>query len=382
MFRPRRILVAILLLVLSAPVGRAEEAFRFPEGKHGKGELKYVNDIPVLSVAGTPREIGEQIGVLAVKPAPQIMNVLKEFLKDRKLEKAWPLLVKIGEGLFARFPADYRAEVEAMVKASGLERDGFIVGNTIMDYTKLAGCSTLIVEGERSAVRGPLFGRNWDFPPVGKLYQYTLVIVYRPQGKRAFATVTLPGLIVGPTAINDAGLALAANEATSVADGSARFDAKGTPLEVGMRRLLEECATVAEVETKLTEMKPTTMILLTLCDPKGGAVLECTTKQVRMRRSEENVCCCTNHFRIKGLATSKECSRYSKLEKSRKLPRLDVAEVAKYLDAVNQREYTLHTIVFEPAVLKLHLAFGEGPSSRLPLKALDLGPLLRSKDGK
>ena len=114
----------------------------------------------------------------------------------------------------------------------------------------------------------------------------------------------------------------------------------------------------------------------------GGAVFECTTKQIRVRRAEENVCCCTNHFRIKGLATSRECSRYGKLEKSRTQPRLDVAEVAKHLDAVNQREYTLHTIVFEPAALKLHLAFGEGPSSRLPLKALDLAPLLRRQDGE
>jgi hypothetical protein len=33
--------------------------------------------------------------------------------------------------------------------------------------------------------------------------------------------------------------------------------------------------------------------------------------------------------------------------------------------------------VFEPRELRLHLAFGEVPSSRLPLRAIDLKPLLR-----
>jgi hypothetical protein len=383
MFRSRSVALAFLFLILSASAGRcAEKPFRFPEGKHGKGELKYLNDIPVLTVEGTPREIGEQIGVLVVKPAPQVMDVLKAFLKERKLEKLWSTLVKISEGVFANFPADYRAEVEAMAKASGLPRDGFVVGNTIMDYVKLGGCSTLIVEGERSAVGGPLFGRNWDFPPVAKLYQYSLVIVCRPTGKHAFATVSLPGLLIGPTAINDAGLALAANEATSAGDGSAKFNAKGTPLEVGMRRLMEECAVVAEAEKLLRPLPLTTMVLFTLCDKKAGAVFEITTKQLKVRRAEENLCCCTNHFRCEGLATSTKCRRYDTLGTSRDQPRLGVADVAKQMHAVNQGQLTLHTMVFEPAKLKLHLAFGKGPSSRLPLKELDLAPLLEERRGE
>src|SRR5690348_16040514 len=111
MSQSRYAAIFFLSFVFWVPVSRAEEVFRFPEGKHGKGELRYINGIPVLTVAGTPGEIGEQIGVLAVKPAPQVVNVLKEFLKDRKLENAWPLLVKISNGLFASFPEDYRTEV-------------------------------------------------------------------------------------------------------------------------------------------------------------------------------------------------------------------------------------------------------------------------------
>ena len=37
----------------------------------------------------------------------------------------------------------------------------------------------------------------------------------------------------------------------------------------------------------------------------------------------------------------------------------------------------LQTMIFEPAVLKLHLAIGKCPSSALPLQPIDLGPLLK-----
>jgi hypothetical protein len=36
-------------------------------------------------------------------------------------------------------------------------------------------------------------------------------------------------------------------------------------------------------------------------------------------------------------------------------------------------------MVFEPAALKLHLAIGKTPSSKLPLKEIDLAPLLKKE---
>ena len=57
---------------------------------------------------------------------------------------------------------------------------------------------------------------------------------------------------------------------------------------------------------------------------------------------------------------------------------MGLAEVMKKLDAVNQGKATLQTMIFEPATLKLHLAIGKCPSSALPLKEMELAPLLRS----
>jgi len=53
---------------------------------------------------------------------------------------------------------------------------------------------------------GPLFGRNFDWLPTKGITEHTLVVVYKGEGKRAFAAVTvtpIEGVISG---MNDAGL--------------------------------------------------------------------------------------------------------------------------------------------------------------------------------
>src|SRR5438105_14713355 len=100
--------VALLLWTAAA----AGQPFQFPEGNHGRGELRYRNGIPVLSVAGTPDEIGEQVGALAVAPARRLLDYPHELLRQIHLGLLWHPLVKAGEHMVERFPADYRAELE------------------------------------------------------------------------------------------------------------------------------------------------------------------------------------------------------------------------------------------------------------------------------
>jgi hypothetical protein len=377
--RPRpAFLFGVLVVLCVQPLGQAREPFRYPEARHGKGELKYVNGVPVLTVAGTPEEIGEQVGTLAVKQAPQLINAFKEFLKARNLEAAWPLLAGLANGLAPQFPAHHLKELEATAKASGFDRDQFVVANTIADITKIGGCSTLLVDAGRSTTGGPLFGRNLDFWPVGNLQEYGLVTVYRQPGKHAFASVGFPGLCGCMSAMNDAGLCLAMNEVTSANDGSPKFNPKGTPLLLCFRRVLEECATVAEAEKLLAAQPRTTMANLTVCDKKGGLVLEVTAKNLVTRRPVEGICSCTNHFRTKELATSTRCRRFEILEQTRKLPRVGLGDVAGKLDEANQGDWTLQSMIFEPAALKLHVAFGKLPSSKLPLKVLEMAPFFQN----
>jgi hypothetical protein len=370
-------LTAALVVLLVPLLAHAAEPFRYTEGTHGSGRLRYIHDLPVLTVAGTPEEIGEQIAVLTATPLQRLVKYPRAALEALHVGFLMPQLIKVSNAMLPQFPADHRRELEAMAKRAGVPMDLAVLGNTLPDILKTTGCSTIIVQPGRSAVKGPLFGRNLDYYNLGFLHDYSLVTVYRPKGKHAFAAVGFPGMVGCISGMNDAGLALATLEVYSSKDGAPKLQAKGVPYALTYRRILEECTTVAEAEKLLRSLERTTMNNLAICDPHGGAVFEITSRSLVVRRPIEDICCCTNHFRTPELATSTQCRRFEILSTCRELPRIDLATVAQKLHAANQGEDTLQTMIFEPASLKLHLAIGKPPSSGRPMKTLDLVSLMK-----
>ena len=376
--RPARLLFFVTVIALTANSARAADVSRYSDGTHGKGELRHVNGLPVLTVAGTPEEMGEQAAALTSEQTRFLLGFPREMVRRQRLDLLWPVLLAAGKSMEPAFPRDHLRELDAAVKRLGAERDLAIFGNTYPDVSKSAGCSSLIVGRARSATGGPLFGRNLDYPTLGLLHEYSLLTVYRPKGKKAFASVGFPGLIGCLSGMNEDGLALAVHEVRRTKDASARLDPAGTPYTLAFRRILEECSTVEEAEKLLRSMKRTTMLNLGVCDRDGGAVLEFTTKSVVARRPSEDICTCTNHFCSEALGVGEQCRRLARLDASRgSSAKLGLAEVSRHLHAANQGAATLQTMVFEPAALKLHLAVGSCPSSALPLRELDLRPLFR-----
>lgn len=373
MFRP-----LLLVLLLTLPVAAADP-FRYPEAKHRGGELRLVADTPVLTVGGTPAEVGEQVGVLALKPGGALLRLADKFIDQQGWRAIYPLMLKLGAGMADRFPPDHLAELEAMAKVSGFSRDLLVFGNTAPDLRKLGGCSALLVEPAKSSTGGMLFGRNLDWPPVGRLPEYTLVTVYRPAGKRAFAAVTFPALVGVVSGMNDAGLCIADLTVNAAADGSPQLDVTGTPYTLALRRVLEECRTVAEAETLLRGLKRTVRQNVALCDRERAAVFEITPKTLTVRPATDGLAVCTNHFRSPGLAVGTACGRFAALDVARGMDKLGVADVLDRLDAANQGVNTIQTMIFEPAAGKLHLAFGEGPATKRPLRTVELRELFVGK---
>ena len=204
----RRLSVALIAFVpLTAAPALAGEPFHYPAGKLPSGaELKYVNDLPVLTVSGGPQEIGAAVGDLALKPDSRILSYTRDLLKADNVELTWPLFVAAGKGMLKHFPADYRTEMDALAKAAGADPDVVTVSNTFFDLKNTFECSALMVDPSRSATGGVLFGRNLDYPSMGYIHEHTLVTVYRPTGKHAFVSVGFPGLVGVLSGMNDAGL--------------------------------------------------------------------------------------------------------------------------------------------------------------------------------
>ena len=354
--------------------------FRYPEATHGKGQLEYRDGLPVLVVEGTPKEIGQQIGVLGVRPAARVIQFPRDMLKDRGAELMLPVLYHVVKSMYPRFPEHHKTELEAMAEASGSKIEELIIINTIDDITRILGCSSLAVEADRSSTGGPLLGRNLDFHTLGYLQDYTLVTVYRPDGKHAFASIGFPGLLAVLSGINDAGLSLVTHAIFDSADGAPPFTSKGTPVGLMLRRILEECETVEDAEKLLRQCQRTTYLTIVVCDKRRAAAIEFTPKSVCVRAAERGMLFATNHFRSDKLKTHTGCWRYGRFSHCQSRERLGVEEIAKQLHGVNQGRLTMHTMIFEPKQLKMRLAYGKLPSSAQPLVPLELGPLFAGKE--
>jgi len=374
----RSYLLCLAILCLGSVACSAGEPFRYPEGRYGKGELRYINGLPVLTAAGSPEEIGSQIGALALKPSLPLVAHFQDFLKKKGLDKISPIVFAASEALYQRFPDRYRRELEAMVKASGADRNLVVLGNTAFDLEQiLLGCSGLIASPGRSATGGTLYGRNCDFPFKDVIEQYSLVIVYRPTGRKAFAMVTFPGVLASNCGMNQDGLTLGANTASKSGDGAPAFNPEGMPYSVAAREVMETCGSVDDFDRWFRGHSHTGRGLLLACDQKRQRVYEITTKNIGVREADDGLVYCTNHYRLAPMALpNPKCRRYETLETSRNIKRLSVKDVARLLHAVNQGSHTIQTMVFEPAILVLHLSIGPGPTSAKPLRRLDLKPLL------
>ena len=371
---------ALVALVFTLPVVAEEK--RFPEAKSGKGELKYINGVPVLTLEGTPEEIGAQFGELALKPAKKpLIGRVDSYMKQIGWEEVFPKMVKLSGFVYVSFPKQNQVEVATAAKVADVDRNLLTALNVIPDFAKMGGCSTLVVEPARSSTGGPLFGRLLDWPPFEELPEYTLIIVFRPKEKHAFASITFPVLLGTLSGMNDAGLCLAINEITASKDESKSPNMNGMPMLFLFRKILEECTTVDEAEKMLKANPRTTWFCLTVCDAKGGCVFEVTPRNVVRRTGEKDVSCCTNHFRTDELSVSKECLRYAKLEAIQSADgKLGVDEIAKALHSVNQGPSTIHSMVFEPKDRIVHLSYGGGKTATAkPLTKVELGPIFERK---
>jgi hypothetical protein len=373
---------AYLLFALVFAVPATAQEKRLPEAKYDKGELRYVNDVPVITLEGTPEEIGKQFGELALKPSKKpLLGRVDSYMKQIGWEKQFPKMVGFAGLIYPLFPKNNQQEMAAACKVADVDRNLLTALNAIPDLAKLGGCSTLIVEPARSSTGGPIFGRLLDWPPFEELPEYTSVIVFRTKDKHSVAAVSFPILLGVLSGMNDAGLAISINEITASKDGSKSPNFNGTPMMFLFRKILEECTTVDEAETMLKDHKRTTWFCMTACDAKGGCVFECTPRNVVKRPGVKDVCCCTNHFRTDELCVSDKCSRYPKLEEVQKSDgKLGVSEVAKALDSVNQGPSTIQCMVFEPKERVLHISYGGGKSAtKRPLKKIELGAVFEKK---
>lgn len=412
-------LAALALLALTAPAFAqpapkpGAEPFRYNEGEHGKGKLTYVSGVPVLILEGSPEQMGEQTGVLAVRQSKPLYNFPRDYFRREctttlrgafpklaedkiqamEAEVLWPKFQKVALKLEPNFPKAHLAELKALIKAGQLDREQLVASNGMFDLGHvpqselLGGCSSVIIPAQHSATNGLLFGRNLDFSHYGYLHRYSLLMVYRSNDpkRHSFASAGFPGFVGCFTGMNDAGLTIASHEVVEP-DTTTLFNPKGVPFAMAYRRVLEECATIGDAVKLLDGMDRASVTSLVVADATGGAVIEVTPDTITVRRFKDQPGVCTNHFctqkNPKQTDKFDTLTRFDTLSKSVAVKQADVlsiGDVKTRLHAVRlmddrKSDLTIQTFVFEPAERKVHLRFadGNGPATGGELTTLDL----------
>ncbi|HBP19322.1 MAG TPA: hypothetical protein DEA08_16220 [Planctomycetes bacterium] len=364
---------------LRGMLGRRPPAPDWRPRRSGRGRLERgPGGVPILHLEGTPEEMGRQHGELLRDEIGALRSYVRDFVGARRLRQA----ARRAEALFAEdIPERYYREAEALARAADMPLVELLFAQCFTDIYRVFGCSTLAAES--STGEGTFLARNLDFPTLGYLGRYSLVIVARPRGRRPFVSIGWPGMLGVLSGQNDA---LAA--AVLVVHGleGAR---PGLPFQFAFRRVLEECQSVDQAEALLRKTRITVTNNLIVADRQGGKrVLELHPEHISARGPDAGgLLSATNHF----LHESRRVERFSftYLNSRRRLQavrdtcpaagplRLERARQA--LDAAST-PFTCQSMVFLPRTGALEVAFSvRGSATKRRFVRLEAEHLLAAR---
>ncbi len=326
----------------------------------GEGSLERgPGGVPILYLSGTPEAMGRQHGTLLRSEIRALRRYVEAFVGRDELPRARAR----GERLFrAHCSPDLLREAEALAEAAGLPLGDVLLAQWFTDLYRGFACSTLA----GPSAEGPLLARNLDFPTLGFLGRYSVVVVARPQGKRPYVSVSWPGLLGVLSGQNDR-LALAVMVVHDL--GGAR---SGVPFQLAFRRVLEEAGDVDAAEALLRATPLTVTNNLTLADTEGEVrVLELHPDRVVARGpSRDGRVVSTNHFVSPPLRQPRASFTYlSSLRRYRAVRRacpgvgrVDLEDAQGALAAA-ATSFTTQSMVFLPAQGAVEVAFTDrGPA--------------------
>lgn len=339
------------LAALAATALRGAEPYHAATGP--AGSLAVDDRVAVAVLDGDAAARGRQLGAWC---APQIRSLLA--------------LMPAGDGAaaLAGFPADLRAELEALAAAAGVDAGRLAAANLAME----PGCSVAVAMplGHR-----PLrIARNMDFAPADALGRGTLVTIARGGGTRAVASVGWPGFVGIVSGMNDAGVT--ACVLVNLSDSARR---PGEPICVRLRRVLERAATLDEAVAAFQDGPLSSSHFALLADARGAVIAWQDAAGFHRDHPVDGWLLATNGARDpRGIPLDARGAWLARTTAGA-LPSADEAWLRQLLGGCCLRGLNAQAMLFEPATLRLQLATGgaRSPAATSAWHALDLAPLLR-----
>src|SRR4051812_25776800 len=200
--RLNRSLCTLLTILLLTATVRAD----------GTSPTTAPSSIPVIELAGDGAAIGAQHGA---RLGETIQLLHRKYLGALLGSDAKRFAARLAADRFESFLLpEHQAEVRALAAATKLNESDAMLGQCFLDAMPMTACSTVTLPAGAAPDHVARFGRNLDFISFGVADKASVVLVYKPKDRYAFAAVSWPGMVGVLSGMNEHGLALANMEVT------------------------------------------------------------------------------------------------------------------------------------------------------------------------
>ncbi len=328
---------------------------------------------PVVQLLGDSAAIGMSHGQ---QLGPTIKQMHRSYLaKFFRGDGGKKLAMRMAAGFEKHIAPEHLDEMRALARQCGMSPGEILLSNCFLDAVPMVACSTVAVPGGASPDGVARLGRNLDFPGFGVAEKESVLLIFKPRDKYAFASVTWPGMIGVLSGMNQHGLTLCNMEVDRM-----MRPPTGMPCMLLYRTVLEQCKNVEQAVVLLKNTPRQTANNLMLMDAAGDrAVCEIMPHEIVVRRAPlDAALVSTNHHRGLDMNKPGRCSRFDYLCDTSKhnFGKIDVEGVQDMLMHVAQGKISLQSMIFEPANRVMFLAVGANAPTQ-PYGKLELTPLLQ-----
>jgi hypothetical protein len=339
------------------------------------GELKWVDGQRVAVLWGTPEQIGMAHGELLPEESRRCIESVLYSFGTANVVRTGRWFRHDLEDAYARLsphiPERHKRETSALAASLGMEPEIVQVLNV---FPELFHCSGFAVFGSATKDGKLYHGRVLDYMTTIGLQDASTTFIVKAQGQIPFANVGYAGFIGSVSGMNA--------EKISLGEMGGRGEGKwdGAPMATLMRRALEECDTLTEVQELWTNSPRTCEYYYVFADGEiNDAVgVAATPESIEFIKAGEG------HERLgEGIKDTVVLSAGGRLEELRrrvneKHGQFDV-ELGQWLMCRPvAMESNLHNVLFVPAdgVLYVANASHTKPGAEMPYVKVDLMQLL------
>lgn len=344
------------------------------------GSLEWAEGLRVVTLHGTPEEIGRAHGeLLAVEANRCVDSVLHVVGMVETIRGGTWFRKKLDDAaarLAPHIPERHLRETAALAAALHLDPKLVAVVNV---FPELFHCSGFAVSGTATTDGTLYHGRVLDYMTEIGLQDAAAAFVVAPEGQIPFVTIGYAGFIGSVSGMNARGISLGEMGGR----GEGKWD--GVPMATLMRRAMEECTTLDEVMALWTDSPRTCEYYYVFADGKTrrSVGVAATPERIEFVKPGEG-----HELLGTGIPDSVVLSAGDRLlclreRVKEQFGKIDEEAALHLMDRPVAMKSNLHNVLFVPEKLILHVAHASHtkPAAECPAVRLDLNTLLEKVPG-